>query len=408
MRIRHLAPALLLAPTLLLAAVTPNPRVSVGKTVKLSGTDAWSATLLSDGKFGNAWSYSAGSWAAIQLDAGPSKVLVNWNDVSANWSDLVPSSGACNNGTTYPSSYRILTSKNSTDGSDGAWDTLVRVTGNVVAGRSHLIDFAGASWVKMLVVAGSGRMDELEVYDASNGAADSWFFMGTSISMMTFKSPVADSNFSDLVHARNPAQTPSLVRGGVPCINSTQVLASITAYLDAMVGVHYLAIEMGTNDAWGGGDWNLANYTSNMQKIIDSARGRGMEPILARVLPTDSTRTSGNWQVHPGYPKAIDSLTKKNNLIAGPDLDAWFRAHPSELNSDGVHPSATAAQSIQRLWADAMTKNLYTQATSIAPLRRLSGTRSATGRDVLGRPSTGKATGIKLDGHGGTLEIPKR
>lgn len=284
----------------------------------------------------------------------------------------------------------------------------MRVTGNVVAGRSHLIDFAGASWVKMLVVAGSGRMDELEVYDASNGAADSWFFMGTSISMMTFKSPVADSNFSDLVHARNPAQTPSLVRGGVPCINSTQVLASITAYLDAMVGVHYLAIEMGTNDAWGGGDWNLANYTSNMQKIIDSARGRGMEPILARVLPTDSTRTSGNWQVHPGYPKAIDSLTKKNNLIAGPDLDAWFRAHPSELNSDGVHPSATAAQSIQRLWADAMTKNLYTQATSIAPLRRLSGTRSATGRDVLGRPITGKATGIKLDGHGGTLEIPKR
>jgi len=406
MRIRHLAPALLLAPTLLLAAVMPNPRVSVGKTVQLSGTDTWSATLLTDGKFGNAWSYSAGSWAAIKLAAGPSKVLVNWNDVSGNWSDLIPSAGVCKAGTTYPSSYRILTSKNSTDGADGTWDTLVRVTENVVAGRSHVIDFAGASWVKMLVVAGSGRMDELEVYDASNGAADSWFFLGTSISMMTFKSPVADSNFSDLVHARNPAQTPSLVRGGVPCINSAQVLTSITAYLDAMVGIHYLAIEMGTNDAWGGGDWNLANYTGNMQKIIDSAKARGMEPILARVIATDSARAK--WQVDPGYPKAIDSLTKKNGLIAGPDLDAWFRAHPAQLNSDGVHPSVAAAQAIQRLWAEAMTKNLYTPATSIAPLRRLPAQHRTNGSDVLGRPRTGKATGIKLDGNGSTLEIPKR
>lgn len=397
----------LLIPALLQAAVTPNPRVSVGKTVQLSGTDTWSATLLSDGKFGNAWSYSAGSWAAIQLDPGPSKVLVNWNDVSGNWSDLIPSAGACKNGTTYPSSYRILTSKNSTDGSDGSWDTAVSVTKNVVAGRSHVIDFAGATWVKMLVVAGSGRMDELEVYDASNGAADSWFFLGTSISMMTFKSPVADSNFSDLVHARNPAQTPSLVRGGVPCINSTQVLASLTDYLDAMVGIRYLAIEMGTNDAWGGGDWNLENYTSNMQAIIDSVKARGMEPILARVIATDSARAK--WQIHPGYPEAIDSLTKKNKLIAGPDLDSWFRAHPEELSSDGVHPSAIAAQSIQRLWAEAMTKNLYgTSSTAIAPLRRLGKTRTATGSDALGRPRNGKATGIQLDGNGGAIKIDKR
>lgn len=397
----------LLVPALLQAAVTPNPRVSVGKTVQLSGTDTWSATLLSDGKFGNAWSYSAGSWAAIQLDAGPSKVLVNWNDVSGNWSDLIPSAGVCKAGTTYPSSYRILTSKNSTDGTDGSWDTAASVTGNVVAGRSHVIDFAGASWVKMLVVAGSGRMDELEVYDASNGAADSWFFLGTSISMMTFKSPVADSNFSDLVHARNPSQTPSLVRGGVPCINSTQVLASITDYLDAMAGIRYLAIEMGTNDAWGGGDWNLGNYTRNMQAIIDSVKARGMEPILARTIATDSARAK--WQIHPGYPEAIDSLAKKNNLIAGPDLDAWFRAHPEELSSDGVHPSAVAAQSIQRLWAEAMTRNLYgTASTAIAPLRRLGKVRTATGSDALGRPRTGKATGIQLDGNGGAIRIDKR
>lgn len=385
------------------AAVIPNPRVSVGETVKTSGTDTWAAGLLVDGKFGNAWSYSAGSWAAVKLGVGPSKVLVHWNDVSGNWSDLIPSAGVCKAGTTYPSSYRILTSSNSTDGADGVWDTLVRVTENVVAGRAHVVEFAEASWVKMLVTAGSGRMDELEVYDASNGASDSWFFMGTSITMMTFKSPVADSNFSDLVHARVPSQTPSFVRGGVPCINSSQVLTSITPYLDAMAGNRYLAIEMGTNDAWGGGDWNLGNFTRNMQAILDSARGRGMEPILARTLATDSARAK--WQIHPGYPKAIDSLTKKNGLVAGPDLDAWFRAHPSELNSDGVHPSAVGAQSIQRLWAEAMTKNLYATSTSIAAPRKLVIQRTNHGSDALGRSRTGKAGGVKLDAAGGKIEL---
>jgi len=387
------------------AGVTPNPRISVGKTVVLNA-NAYAAANLVDGKFGAAWYYTPNSWAAIQVGSGPSKVLVTWNDVSGNWSDLIPSAGVCKSGTTFPSAYNLLTSKNSTDGIDGTWDTLTRVTGNLVASRAHLIDFTGASWVKMLITAGSGGIDELEVYDASNGAADAWFFMGTSITMMTFKSSIADSNFSALLHARVPANTPSLVRGGVPCINSSQVLASIKDYLDNMAGSHYVAIEMGTNDAWGGGDWNLANYTNNMQAIIDSIRGRGMEPIVARTIATDSVRAK--WQIHPGYPKAVDSLTKKNNLTPGPDLNAWFRAHPEQLNSDGVHPSAVAAQAIQRLWADAMANALYaTSPTAIAPLHRSPAQRLANGSDALGRPRNAKTPGISLDATGAKTEVPK-
>lgn len=388
----------LLSSVAALSGVVPNPRVSVGKPVSASPSS--NASLLSDGKFGTAWNYAAGSWAAVKVGTGPSKVLVTWNDASGNWSDLVPSSGVCNGGTTYPSSYRILTSANSTDGQDGTWDTLVRVTGNVVAARAHSMPFAGASWVKMLVLGGTGRMDELEVYDATNGAADSWFFMGTSITMMTFKSTIPDSNFSDLVHARVPAQTPSLIRGGVPCINSSQVLTSIKAYLDGMAGSHYLAIEMGTNDAWGGGTSNLATFTRNMQAIIDSARGRGMEPILARVLSTDSVRAG--WQIARGYPLAIDSLAKKNNLVPGPDLDAWFRAHPDQLNSDGVHPSAVGAQSIQRLWADAMAKNLYAGTTSVAVRARLPIPTYSDRSDALGRRRA-QAGVVLLNGDGATF-----
>lgn len=384
------------------AAVVPNPRISVGKPVQAS--PASNATLLVDGRFGTAWNYAANSWAALKVGAGPTKVLVTWNDASGNWSDAIPSAGVCQAGTTYPSSYRILTSANSTDGVDGTWDTLARVTGNVAASRAHVLDYAGASWVKLLVLAGSGRMDELEVYDASRGAADSWFFMGTSITMMTFKSSIADSSFADLVHARVPTNTPSFVRGGVPCINTSNVVASLGAYLDHMAGSRYLAIEMGTNDAWGGGTWNLANFTRNLQTIIDSARGRGMEPILARVLSTDSARAG--WQVHPGYPRAIDSLAKRNGLIAGPDLDGWFRAHPQELNSDGVHPSAVGGQSIQRLWAEAMARNLYATSSGVGRnSARVFGQR-AEGRDILGRVA-GKGASIVADPSGAKVRLTR-
>ena len=383
------------------AAVVPNPRISLGKPLQASPSS--NAALLNDGKFGNAWNYSAGSWAAIQVGAGPSKVLVTWNESSGNWSDRIPSSGACQSGVTFPATYRILTSANSTNGSNGTWDTLVRVSGNLVGSRTHALDFAGKSWVKMLVVAGSGRMDELEVFDASRGADDAWFFMGTSITMMTYKSTIPDSNFSDMVHARVPANTPSIVRGGTGCINSSQVLASIRDYLDQMGDCRYLAIEMATNDAWGGGTDNLASYTSNMQAIIDSAKGRGMIPIVARPLATDSARAK--WQMNPAFVKAIDSLVAANSLIPGPDFNGWFRAHPEELANDGVHPAASGALSLIRLWADAMRANVYAGASGVGDGRMLSFPVKGTPRDVLGRSSDSRAA-WECDGPEARIHLP--
>lgn len=382
------------------AAVTPNPRVSLGKALQASPSA--NASLLNDGKFGNAWNYSAGSWAAIQVGAGPSKVLVTWNEVSGNWSDKIPSTGACPSGVTFPTAYRILASANSTDGSNGTWDTLVRVTGNLVGSRTHALDFTGKSWVKMLVVAGSGRMDELEVFDASNGREDAWFFMGTSITMMTYKSNIPDSSFSDMIHALVPANTPSIVRGGTGCINSTQVLASIRDYLDQMGDCHFLAIEMATNDVWGGGDWNYATYIRNMQAIIDSAKGRGLVPIVARPMATDSARAG--WQVNPIYVAGIDSLVRVNKLIAGPDLNGWFRAHPEQLGSDGVHPAVSGSKSLVRLWAETMRANVYATSSGVAPRVRPVRAEGAS-HDALGRPRNGSVDGVELDAWGAKVRL---
>ena len=332
-------------------AIKPNPILSRGKTVYTSsGTVAY----LTDGKYGNVvWQVTNNSWLAVQIETGPSKVFFNWNDPSYAWASTPIAPDNCpNNGLALMDTYDILTSSNSTDGSDGDWTTVLSVTGNPVTARSHSIDFTGASWIKVRIVSGSGALDEIEVFDISNGAEDIWFFPGTSISANTYKGTPPPENFADLITKMNPAFTPAMIRAGVGCQNSAGLADNISTYVSIALGTHYWAIEHGTNDAWGGDDYGVAAFKSNLQKVISACKGAGSEPILARVIATNET--AAGWQVHPDFLTAIDDLTKQNNLIEGPDLYSWFIDHPAELNDDGVHPNATGAASIQRLWAEKM------------------------------------------------------
>ena len=112
---------------------------------------------------------------------------------------------------------------------------------------------------------------------------------------------------------------------------------------------------MGTNDAWGGGDWNLETYKRNMQTIIDAAKAHGIEPILARIIATNESKAG--WQVNPKFLQAIDELTQENNLHPGPDFYSYFLAHPEQIASDGVHPNGETkgGQAMHHLWADALS-----------------------------------------------------
>jgi hypothetical protein len=179
------------------------------------------------------------------------------------------------------------------------------------------IDFAGKSWFKFVSNGDVGQILEIEAFDMSNGGTDTWFFMGTSISQMGIKQQDTDSTTAQLIHARFPEYTPAMLRGGIGCINSTEVVEHLKEYLEYAGNVKFWAIEMGTNDAWGGGDWNLATYKKNMQTIIDSAKAHGITPIIARIIATDSAKAG--WQVNPAFLEAVDKLTEDYNLPKGPD-----------------------------------------------------------------------------------------
>ncbi len=331
--------------------IVPNPIISRGKPVY---TSKGSASYLVDDKFNSStFNVSNNSWIAVKVDSGPSKVFFNWNDPVYAWSNILsPSKAGCTNNNPMPVDYNLLTSSNSTNGADGDWTIADSIRGNIVTARGHLIDFTGASWVKMQIINGGGQIDEIEVFDASKGDSDVWFFAGTSITANAFKGTPPAHNYADLINTSFPSYNPAMIRGGIGCITSSNLVSNLSQYLKMAGNAHYWAIEMGTNDAWGGTDGNLSIFINNMQTVIDSCKAIGIQPIIARMIGTN--KTYAKWEVNPDFLKAIDTLTAQNNLIPGPDFYSYFVSHTSELNSDGVHPNATGAASMQRLWAQTM------------------------------------------------------
>jgi lysophospholipase L1-like esterase len=351
----------LLLPFLIFAAVStafailPNPLISRFKPIYASFTG--SPTSIVNGKFGEtAWTITDSSWVAIKLDSGPKKIFMTWNSPNYMWSDVIANPAECAEGLAIPTSYNILVSGNSTNGVDGTWKVTDSITGNSVAARGHVIDFDGQIWVKMEVFSGGGKIDEIEIFDITNSAEDTWFFLGTSITAHIFKKPVPFKDFRyftmDYVKDFNPKVIPAIIRGGIGCIKASGVAADINKYLEIAGNVNYFAIELGLNDAWGGKTDDLASFTKSMQLIISACRKKGVTPVIARPMATNPEKTS--WQINESFLKAIDNLVKKNKLTPGPDLFTWFKQNPEELKEDGIHPNQRGSQSIHRLWAEAV------------------------------------------------------
>ncbi len=177
--------------------MVPNPLISRGKPTY--GSSKGTAVLV-DGKFHTpAWPVTDGAWVAIKVGAGPSRVFFSWNNPAYSWSDSIGKATSCKNNAALPRDYDILISSNSTRGSDGRWIKVDSIRANTVTARWHMINFAGASRVKMSIITGGGKLDEIEIVDLSKGAQDLWFFTGTSITANTYKEgPVPARNFADL------------------------------------------------------------------------------------------------------------------------------------------------------------------------------------------------------------------
>lgn len=358
------------------SAISPNPCISYKKPVFGSALNG--ASNLVNGQFGeSAWIVQNNSWAAIDLGQDFSKILFIWNCTNYMWSDQI-ATPICPQNREIPKSYEVSVSSNSTNGADGTWTKALSVTGNLVANRAHAVEGEAVRWVKMTIVNSGGcQIDELEVYDIAQGAGDTWLFAGTSITANAFKGSIPQKTFADLVHENHPAFTPAIIRGGIGCIKSPEFARDFSLYVQHAGPMRYWAIEMGTNDGYGGSGDKVDTFKVCMQRVIDSCKAHGIVPILARAMGTNEA--AAGWQIHSGFVKAIDDLTKENNLPEGPDYYTYFSTHPSDLDGDGVHPSAGGGQAMQRLWAEKMAA-LYTGTAVVkehfVPVRRFGEARN--------------------------------
>jgi lysophospholipase L1-like esterase len=280
-------------------------------------------------------------------------------------------------------------------GTDGDWKAVDSVKNNFVAARGHRIDFTGSSWVKMAVVKGGGKIDEVEVFDISNGNDDTWLFLGTGITADAFKGPVKTKAFDAYVdyYVKDfcPNATPAFIRGGIGCATMAGMAADLGKIMDVAGNVRFFAVEAGTEDARGGNTENLKSFTEGLQKLITSCKARNIHPIIARPPATDSAKAT--WQIGKGYLAAIDELVKKNGLVPGPDLYTWFLKHPEELKDDGIHPTIEGGASIQRFWAEAVYQLYASPDAPVSPAAGSHKVAPASKRKVVHKKkpaSTGK------------------
>jgi len=301
-----------------------------------------------DGKPEVAWNSNTGSgWLAYDLSAVSAdqrkQVLIAWYDGAAP--DFInPTPDASKH---LPIDYKLEANPAAGGGnppSDG-WVPLAAVTDNDRSTRQHLVDLAGANWVRMSVSKSSDPEAvgfDLDVHSAPDGGSDSWLFMGDSI---TFQSTTyAFSDLPALVHGLAPSRWPAIIPAGIGGTNTTSALLAIDSTMSDFPG-RFVILAYGTND-------HANEY--HMEELVQKVIAAGKTPVVPHMpwSATPNIQTDG-----PLINKQIDDLYAKYPAIYhGPDLWAGFEGRTDLIPANEIHPNGEGGAELRKLWAAAMTK----------------------------------------------------
>jgi len=287
------------------------------------------------------------AWIAIELDGEYSRLLLSWDD---------PGFGNYDNIAEAPLDYMLETSANSTDGEGGDWTNVASVTKNPVRARAHAFDFRDQHWVRLTVTAGHDKdvgIDEISLFDLSEAdherPADTWFFVGDSITAGAFQRTYGLGNFDARIHKALPDYTPAMINGGIGGELATGGRGRLDQLLELNPDFTFIGIGYGTNDSWGNQHVEQTSFESAMTDIVDRVLAAGRIPVLARIPYATMAH-----ETLPEFNAVIDRLTRERGLPCGPDLYAHFKkAQEEELNTDGVHPNSSGYSQMNGVWAEA-------------------------------------------------------
>ncbi|HSB20801.1 MAG TPA: GDSL-type esterase/lipase family protein [Anaeromyxobacteraceae bacterium] len=326
--------------------LAPAPLVSRGKPVFSSPPGG---AVLVDGVY-RAGTWDGGfptpdrpAWAAIRIGAGYTRLLVSWTSShNHDWDERFY--GA-------PADYRIETSADSTDGADGRWRVAVSVEDNPVRTRAHAIDFAGQRWVRLSVTRLPPKvnpwglhLDEIDVHDLSGGGDDVWVFLGDSITAGVLdRAPNHQPSFAEIVARRHPGYFPAMIEAGKGAMHASEAVAFTDRVLELVPDARVIAIGIGSND------WDPDAFRRDLSAIVSKVRAAGKIPVVARI-PYRSDSGAVDFQARLGA--VVDDLTRELDLLPGPDLYRWFKAHPERL-TDHLHMDDRGSVELMELWAEA-------------------------------------------------------
>ena len=306
--------------------------------------------------------------------------------------------------------------------SGGPYTALVTVTGNDQLFRTHLLNTAGYTFLRLRSTGGQTCVN-VDLYDAAGGVTDGLAFFGDSITSNVFSgwdNGDPPEWFSKGIAAQRSGFFPPIVGGGIPFDRSDDGVARIingTGVQEPLLDVYrhtkYLCLVYGANDS-AAGTAEARGFRANYQTIIDAARARGQAVVIASpIWCTDSqyaTNIRGYWQAI-GYhlpawaagtfalddtvwnggraykvttagtsvsgptgtgtgiadggtarwayvPTIRETNAADPMVMGGPDLYSAFLGHGTYLG-DGIHPSAAGEAVWRAAWINGALATIY-------------------------------------------------
>ena len=325
------------------------------------------AAYANDGNYNDEWR-SSGAPATLAYDLSAVKpavhktvLLVWYNDSTYGYDHSLLGQAGYNN----PGSYTIEVNSGAGGGAPPAsgWTVVATVAGNTLHSKEHLINFAGYNWVRMNATASDGSAGntdigiQMDVYDASNGVADGWFFGGDSITANCLghrtEGGSAYDSFQNEVQALKGLVPPQENAGmaGWDALTYGQHLA---AWLGNFPG-KYVTLNLGTNDA--AGAVPPSTFFSRMNNLVQIVLAAGKTPVVPTIPWSREPTHAANI---PGLNAQIQALYATNSkVVPGPDLFSFFKSNPAYISPDNVHPTAAGCGAMRSAWAQFSAAHVY-------------------------------------------------
>ncbi|MCQ2470152.1 MAG: GDSL-type esterase/lipase family protein [Ruminococcus sp.] len=343
-----------------MAEIVPNPLISRGVPA-YSETNPSTASAANDEHYYSFWSGTAPDKLAYDLSEIPEKqrktVIAVWYTTSTF--DKVGSYASQN---MIPTDYTVEV--NAADGGkcpESGWEIVETVENNSLASREHVVDMAGYNWIRLNIAKSDGKTGgqvslNLDIHTVSDGIADSWLFLGDSITACGMNNCYG-TGFATHLHNLDDRYFPIQENGGIGGITSSDGKNNIDRWLETFPG-KFVSIAYGTNDAWGD-QTGAETYYYNTKYMIDAVLKSGKVPVLPKIPFSIEKGVADNLAK---YNAMIDRLWTEygDKLVKGADLEAFLGEHTEYLSGDGVHPSDVGYEAIRKFWAETMYNNVYT------------------------------------------------